>query len=402
MCMYGRAERSVSQRPVSNRRARPARIVQERQRREVRESNAVATCWNDPFAFLNVKLKDKPVKEEQLSSCYNLNIASSYDRLCRTVERFMRFFGKPFDFAPKKRSNIVEKLDGLISWFEPKVEELGFQLATLKHDPYDEDCADIDFVVYSPCAELEMKVIVFIASPAETLPPKAAELYKEFISFVSDSMCIYIGANSDNYYLDMIMTYHDDPDQDIEELEGEDREHLQKRRDTVAAYREGGKYEKLFEEIRRLHPENLKERMEQYIEECDDFDVCHLFKVIVDGLPVVKQMNIHWFDFNPDVDGFTEEGDGYIEVFSQQAILYSDNDGIEDALIQALENDYNCGVNPVDYNLHLWLSEELKDDEIREFAEAIDLGSRFSKWIVDFYHAVKKFDKIQEEEDEYI
>ena len=399
--MYGRAERPVSQRPVSDRRARPARIVQERPKREVGVSDATAACWNDPFVFLNVRLKDKPVTGEQVGSCYNLNIASSYGRLCRAAERFLRFFDIPFDFAPKKRSTIVRKLDALISWFEPKVEELGFKLATLKHDPYDEDCADIDFVVYSPCADLEMKVIVFIVSPAETLPPKGAQLYKEFIKFVSDSMCIYIGANSDNYYLDMVMSYHDDPEQDIEELEGEDRAYLEKRRNIVAAYREGGEYERLFEEIRRLRPENLKERMERYIEECDDFDVCHLFKVLVEGLPVVQQMNIHWFDFNPDIDGFSEDGEGYIEVFSQQAILYSDNDGIESALIQALENDYNCGVMPVDYNLHLRLSEELKDDDIREFAQAIDLGSRFAKWNVDYYHAVSKFDKIQEE-DEYI
>lgn len=343
------------------------------------------------------------VTEDHITGCYNLKIKSSYDRLCKVAARFLKYFGQPFDFEPDVKDNLLKKFDALISWFEKKVEEQGLSLATLKHDPYDEDCGDIDFVVYSTCSELEMKVIIFIASPAETLPHSARELYMEFIKFVSDRMCIELGNNSDNYYLDMVFSYHDDPEQDIEELDGTDREYLQKRRDVIAAYKENGAYWKLFKQIERLKPENLEQRIREYVKKCEYSDVKRLFQVILEGLPIIQKMNIHWFDFNPDFDGIEENEDSFIDTLACQAILYSNNDGIENALINTLENDYNCGVCPVGYNIHLWLSEETKDEHIEELMENLDLGSRFAEWNIKFYDVVKVFDKIQEEqEDEYI
>lgn len=402
MCMYVRTEGTVPQRPVSNRRGRPARLVQERLGRKVGTSGAVATRGSDPLAFLNGKIEDLPVTEEKFSSCFNLNIRSSYERLRSVTARFLKCLGKESCFVPVEKAGVVENLDNLQSWFEKEISELGLELQVTKHDPYDEDCGDIDFVVYSTCYELDMKVLIFIVSPVETLPTKAAGLYRQFIKFVSDSMSIRIGTSTDNYYLDMVMSYHDDLEQDIEELEGEDRMLLEERRKVIAAYKDGGEYDKLFEQIRRLSPESsesLKKRMEEYIKECNDADVCHLFKVLVDGLPLIKMMNINWFDFNPDVNGIKANDDSFIDVYSQQAILYSNNDGIEEALINALENDYNCGVLPVSYNIHMWLNDRQTEDDIREFMDNLDLGALFSRWMVDYYEASKKFDKIQEEDE---
>lgn len=401
MCIFSGAERPVSQRPVSDRKGRPARFVQERTKREIGTTNAVATCGNDPFAFLNVRLQEKALTEEYITGCFNLNIKSSYERLCSVCARFLKYFGQPFDFEPKNKSNVAESLDDLISWFEPKVEEYGLRLAVVKRDQYNEECADIDFVVYRPCSELDYKVIVFIVSPADTLPKPAAMLYKEFIKFVSDNMCIYIGKSTDNYYLDMTFSIFEDTDQDIEELDEEDGCYLQKKRDIVAAYKDGGKFDKLFKEIRCLHPKNLKRRMEKFVENCTSpklADVKKLFQVIIEGLPIIQKMNIHWFDFNPDLDGLSSHEDSFIEVYSQAAILYSDNDGIEEAYLRNIDNDYNCGVCPVSFNIHLWLREEMKDEHIKELMDNLDLGAKFQEWNCKFYDAVNRFDKIQEED----
>ena len=75
------------------------------------------------------------------------------------------------------------------------------------HDIYDEDCSEIDFVVYNPIPELELNVAVFITSPVETLPKKAADLYAKFIKFLSSRMSLTLDIeHTNNYYLDMAMS----------------------------------------------------------------------------------------------------------------------------------------------------------------------------------------------------
>ena len=369
--MYVRTERPVSSGVVQHHKGRHARNVQKLHEDARRTSSAIAAHKDDTFGFLNETFKEIAVTDELMSGCYGLNIASSYDRLCTVAAVF----------------------EALMEWFEKRVNELGFQLAIVKYDPYDWENGDIDFVVYNPIEELEMMVTGIIASPVETLPKKAAELYARFLKFFSDSTTVSLGYNSDNYYLDMVIESYDDPEQDLEELDEEDREYLEQRRTLVADYKTG-KYKKMFEEINRLDTDGLYEDIAAYIHECKDHDVRHLFEVLLEGMPIVGKMNIHWFDFNPEVDGITEAQDSFIEVFSQQMILYSFNDGIEESVINALENDYNCGVIPVGYNQRLRLHESLDYNDIADFVDNRNLGHDFAKWSADYYHAVNKFDAI--------
>lgn len=397
--MYVRTEGSVSQRALRHRKERPARNVQDRHEGKGRKSGAVAALKDDAFDFLNVAIKDIAVTEEYFIGCFGLNLRGSYERLLTVSAKFLEFFGKPFDFKPDEAEDLTARFDALTEWFDKQVTDLGFQLATVKRDPHDMECGDIDFVVYNPCYELELKVCVFIVSPVETLPKKAAYLYGQYIKFLSDSMSIGMGLeHSDNYYLSMVSDTYDDPEQDIDELDEEDRAMLQKRRKLIDDYNTG-RYKKLFDELERVKPYRLVKGIESYIKECEDADIVHLFKVLLDGFPLVAKMNIHWFDFNPDEDGLEESTDSYIDVFAQNAILYSFNDGIEDTLIDYLENDYNCGVIPVGWNQRLYLFDGIADDDIREFVDNRNLALDFSKWMVDYYNAVKMFDAIKEKDE---
>ena len=397
MCMYVRTERPVSSGVVRHHKARPARNVQKLHEDARRTSSAIAAHKDDTFGFLNETFKELAVTDELMSGCYGLNIASSYDRLRTVSAVFVGYFDKPFDFEPPTNADTAQRLEALMEWFEKRVNEQGFQLATVKYDPYDWENGDIDFVVYNPIEELEMMVTGIIASPVETLPKKASELYARFLKFFSYSTTVSLGYNSDNYYLDMVIESYDDSEQDLEELDEEDRKYLEQRRTLVADYKTG-KYKKMFEEIDRLDTNGLYEDIAAYIHECKEHDVRHLFEVLLEGMPIVGKMNIHWFDFNPEVDGITEAQDSFIEVFSQQMILYSFNDGIEEGVINALENDYNCGVIPVGYNQRLRLHESLDYNDIADFVDNRNLGHDFAKWSADYYHAVNKFDAIQEED----
>ena len=398
MCIYVRTERKVSQGAVRHRKDRPAELVQEQHARKSK-SKAAATHEADPFDFLNVKIESKAVTEEHMPSCFALNLESSYDRLCKVSAKFLDYFGKPFDYEPPK-DNSAGKFDALVTWFEKKVEEVGFLFATVKHDSYDEDCGDIDFVVYNPTYKLEMKVTSFIVSPVETLPKKAAYLYARFIKFLSRQMCLSLDIeHTDNYYLDMAINYFGDPEENIDELEGEDKKMLQERRDLIASYKTG-KYKKIYDEINRLEANGLEKDIDQFIAECKDKSVVYLFKVLKKGLPIVSKMNIHWFDFNPDKDGIEDSQDSYIEVFNQQMILYSFNDGIEDEVVRLLDSDYNCGLIPVGYNMHLTLHKSLKREDVAEFVDNRNLGNDFYEWYNEYYNAVKKFDPIKDEDDD--
>lgn len=400
MCMYAGTEGSVSQGALRHSKERPARNVQDCHEGTRRKPGAVASLKDDAFDFLNATFQDIAVTEEYFIGCFGLNLRDSYERLLTVSAKFLEYFGRPFDFKPDEAEDLAARFDALTEWFDKQVTDLGFLLATVKRNPHDMECGDIDFVVYNPCHELEFKVCVFIVSPVETLPKKAACLYGQFIKFLSDSMCVGLGIeDSDNYYLSMVADTYYDPDQYIEELDEEDKAMLERRHRLMENYK-NGRYKKLFDEIERLKPYRLVQGIESYIKECEDADVVHLFKVLLDGFPLVAKMNVHWFDFNPDEDGIEECTDSYIEVFSQNAILYSFNDGIEDTLIEYLENDYNCGVIDVGWNQRLRLYDGITEDDIREFVENRNLGFEFSKWICDYYDAVKKFDAIQEEENE--
>lgn len=400
MCMYVRTEGPVPQRALRNRKERPARNVQKHNEGTGRKPGAVTALKDDAFDFLNVKYEDVAVTEEYFAGCFGLNLRESYDRLLTVSAKFLEYFGKPFDFKPNEADDLTVRFDALTEWFGKHVSDLGFQLATVKRDPHDMECGDIDFVVFNPCYELELKVCVFIVSPVETLPKKAAYLYAQYMKFLSDSMCIGMGIeHSDNYYLSMVSDMFDDPEQDVEELDGEDKEMLQKRRKLMKDYKTG-RYKKIFDEIDSLKPYRLVQSIESYVKECKDGDIIHLFDVLLEGFPLVAKMNVHWFDFNPEEDGIEESQDSFIEVFSQNAILYSFNDGIEDQLIEYLENDYNCGVIPVGWNQRLRLYDGITEDDIREFVDNRNLAFEFSQWIGNYYYAVRKFDAIQEEENE--
>ena len=160
-----------------------------------------------------------------------------------------------------------------------------------------------------------------------------------------------------------------------------------------------GEFWNLFNELyglSREKPENLYEALEEYLHECP-VNETELVEAMMEGIDIVKDMNCYWFEFNPDDDGIEDEygnygSDGYASSVFSSAILYSEHDGISDALLDSVNNEVNAGIMMTGWNIHQWLSPKMKKSDILEFMRCKDLCSSFDKWIRTFYRATEKFD----------
>lgn len=365
-----------------------------------RKSDSSSPKGGNPFAFLNEKLEIIPISDKQILSSFGIDSAKNYNMLREVGSRFLKHFGVEENVEFYNCSSDSEKLGSLIEWFESKVVEHGFNFSAIKMDT-DSD-TDIDFVVYKNMEAMDWMVCTIYCSPADNLSKEGSDVYKRYIKFISDYMGIGLGIedNEQNYYLCMLSEcYSDEDNEQFDQTDWEKEERL-KRQEIMNEYKEGGKFHKLFEEIKNIPDfsyEELLRKLEWYRNVCPDNERS-LAECMIDGLPIVPKMGCDRFDFNPESGLFGEENDGFVSVPLTSAILYSIHDGIGDEFVDMLNNDINSGMESCGWNMWMCLDDKMTDADIREFIDNKDIGSDFSDWICRFNEESGKFDNYEQTE----
>ena len=344
-------------------------------------------------AFLTTKVEPIRPTENKVAMQFGINIESSYKRVMACCRRFMKFVGMKFDFVPTKGLSRSQQLGELIEYFEKKIEPLGLSLCVSKKTPQGEEKKVLECVVYREGLELNETIIILYAAPARYLSEGTSALYKRFFKFVSDCTNIPLGINDhgENFYLDMLLNCEDAFD--FEEPEEPDADSV------VMKYREDGEFWNLFDEIYGLPQETdetLLADMRAYRKDCPNEEV-DLLDAMIEGVPIIKDANFYWFEFNPEDDGLPNEYgstdcDGWASSVFASAILFSEHDGMGEQLLDCVNNEVNAGIMMSGFNIHQWLSPTTKKEDIDEFMRCKDLAASLDKWTCLFYGEASKFD----------
>lgn len=333
-----------------------------------------------------------------MEGMFHINIDKSYANILSCCKRFLKFIGIKFDFKPTKGLNKIQMIVELIHYFETKIEPLGLTFIVSKKGRKGTEIDVLQCIVYRCGKELDDTIVILYCAPARYLSPAGCQMYKRFMKFVSNSTNIPLGIpkHTDNFYLDGIINFYEDEDFYIYgDEENEEKEFLP----VIEKYKQDGEFWKLFNEIKRLpneKTEDLYKALKEYLNQCPVKET-EVVDAMIDGINIVKDANCYWFNFNPDDDGFPDEYDQYCcneyssSVLSS-AILFSEHDGISDALIDSINNEVNSGVTMSGWNIHQYLSPKMRKEDILEFMRCKDLCASLSKWLIKFYRATEKFD----------
>ena len=349
-------------------------------------------------AFLTSKIEPIRPADKDAAGRFGIRFDKSYAFILACCKRFLKFVGIDYDYEPKAGLTLSQKLGELIEYFESKVEPLGLTLVVSKKFPQGDETDVLQCVVYRWGRELEETIVILYCSPARYLSPAGGQMYKRFMKFVTDSTHIPLGIpeQSENFYLDCIMNMYEEYDFDRNE---DDEEDMKDKEPVLEKYKKNGEFWNLFDEIyglSREKPEDLYDAMEEYLHKCP-VNETELVEAMMEGIDIVKDMNCYWFEFNPDDDGIEDEygnygSDGYASIVFASSILYSEHDGISDALLDSVNNEVNAGMMMTGWNIHQWLSPKMKKSDILEFMRCKDLCASFDKWMRTFYRAAEKFD----------
>lgn len=344
-------------------------------------------------AFLTTPIDVIRPADNNAAERFDINIGKSYKRLMACCKRFLKFVGVEYDFAPTNGLSESQRLGELIEYFEKKLQPLGLSLCMSKKTPQGDEQKVLESVVYRWGKELEDVIVIMYAGPARYLSEKTSMLYKRFFKFVSDSMNIPLGINEhgENFYLQMLMDCEDAFD--FEEPEEPDPE------GPIAKYRQDGEFWNFFDEVGSLpqeRQETLLADMQAYRNECPNEEL-DLLDAMVWGIPIVNDMNCFWFEFNPEDDGLPDEygrtdNDGWSSSVFASAILFSENDGVGEQLLDCINNEVNSGIMMSGWNIHQWLSPTMKKADIDEFMRCKDILKPFDEWLSVFYREASKFD----------
>lgn len=378
----------VSQRAVRNNPSGLAPLRHERSRRTKGKKDASAASKRNAFDFLNMEVEELGNDITLLS--YGIDCSGCYDGLLEGISRFFSYYGKSVDFVPAQGDSYSENLASLINYIMEKSSEMEYKFTAMSYDPNDEIYSKINFVVYAEDYALENEVVVFYACPAKYMSQKGGELYKRFIQFVSNSMGVPLGANTDNYHLDMVFDMY------INEMEADPDEEIyvgsKENGEIAKEYREGS-FNKYFDDIRtmpRVTGTSLLNDLKEY-KECCPKDEKELVECMIDGVPLIGKINIHDYDFNPE--GYGDDDNSWLSSPLTTAILYSRNDGVVDAMISNINDEISSGSICYQWTRWLEIGKDLKEDSFEEFDRDHDLLSRFENWMVRFYELTDKFDK---------
>ena len=349
-------------------------------------------------AFLTTTIEPIRPSEKDATARLGINIDNSYSNVLACCKRFLKFVGIEFDYEPIVGFTKSQALGELIDYFENKIEPFGLSLVVSMKFPQGDETDVLQCVVYRWGSELEDTIVILYCAPARYLSPAGSQMYKRFMKFVSDCTQIPLGIpeHSENFYLDCMMNMYDEDDFDHYE---DDEEEVKEKDPVLEKYKVDGEFWNLFDEIyglSREKPEDLYEALEEYLHECP-VNETELVEAMMEGIDIVKDMNCYWFEFNPDDDGIEDEygnygSDGYASSVFASAILYSEHDGISEALLDSVNNEVNAGIMMTGWNIHQWLSPKMKKADILEFMRCKDLCASFDKWLRTFYRATEKFD----------
>ena len=349
-------------------------------------------------AFLTSKIEPIRHTDKDVAGRFGIRLDKSYAFILACCKRFLKFVGIEFDYEHKAGLTLSQKLGELVEYFESKVEPLGLSIVVSKKNCQGSETDVLECAVYRWGRELEDTIVILYCAPARYLSPAGSQMYKRFMKFVSDSTQIPLGIpeHSENFYLDCIMNMYEEDDFDHYE---DDEEEVKEKDHVLEKYKMDGEFWNLFDEINGLSiekPEDLYEALEEYLHECP-VNETELVEAMMEGIDIVKDMNCYWFEFNPDDDGIEDEygnygSDGYASSVFSSAILYSEHDGISDALLDSVNNEVNAGIMMTGWNIHQWLSPKIKKADILEFMRCKDFCASFDKWLRTFYRATEKFD----------
>lgn len=346
-------------------------------------------------AFLTSKIEAIRPTDKDIAGRFGIRLDKSYANVLACCKRFLKFVGTEFDFKPTAGLTLSQRLRELIEYFESKIEPLGLTLVVSKKFPQGDETDTLQCVVYRWGKELEDTIVILYCAPAKYLSPAGSQMYKRFMKFVSDSTAIPLGIpeHSVNFFLDCIMNMYEEDDFDHYE---DDEEKVKEKDPVLEKYKKDGEFWNLFDEINGLpseKPQDLYEALEVYLHECP-VNETELVESMMEGIDVVKDANCYRFEFNPDEDGIEDEygNDGYASSVFASAILYSEHDGISDALLDNVNNEVYAGVMMTGWNIHQWLSLKMKKADILDFMRCKDLCASFDKWLRSFCKATEKFD----------
>lgn len=350
-------------------------------------------------AFLTTTIEPIRPTDKDAAGRFDIRLDKSYANVLACCNRFLKFVGIKFDYEPKAGLSLSQRLGELIEYFENKIEPLGLKLVVSKKLPQGDETDVLQCAVYRWGKELEDTIVILYCAPAVYMSAAGGQMYKRFMKFVSDSTNIPIGINehSENFYLDCIINMYEDEDFDHYDDEEEEVEH--EKDPVIDKYKKDGEFRKLFDEINGLpreKPEDLYEALEEYRHECP-VEETELVEVMMEGINVVKDANCYWFEFNPDDYGIENQygdygSDGYASSVFASAILYSEHDGISEALLDNVNNEVNAGIMMTGWNIHQWLSPKMKKADILDFMRCKDLCASLDEWLRKLYRATEKFD----------
>ena len=327
----------------------------------------------DSRSFLNERIGTKQLSDVGL---LDVELEQAYGNFVKGLKRFYGDLGRSL-MIPNK-GDISERMCQLLEWVCSDLEKIGLELSVWKIDDYD---MDLNFTVYKNVLCLNDVLFTFYLSPIDCLKGQESDIYKRFIAFMTRcfGVCIDL-AFPDNDYVSMIL---DSMFEDMDE-EGEESRMLK-------FYKEE-RILKLFKEIDSMKVD--EERLRKDIEDCmekSDGDVRRLMEVMYKGMDILPHMCLGCYDFNPCNDGF-RSNDSYIRIEQCVAFCYSCQDGLDEIIIDTVNNDCYCGLLTPGFNKYVHLDSDYSREEFDNLVGSDDIQERFVKWSDEFYQIEKKFD----------
>ena len=340
--------------------------------RERRRAPRPSTKRTYSFDFLNTSFNTRDVIDSMAKDL--LDIDTSTDTISKSIKNFLALYGKDVDFTGMGLSEIISKSESLFS-------ELNLNFNARKK--YGNNL--IQPYVYVSSHVFDFTVLVFYCSPAENLSEEVGLLYKKFIKYISQEMSLSIGLDEDNFYLSAYLDMYCD-----EEMCQED-DYYMGIYEAAKSYREGD-INHLFKSIEdiNLRRGELRRDLEDYLKNhtCPEDEIVSL---MLEGLDYIGNANVYEWSFNEDDDGFNTP-DHIINLSLMSMILYDPNDKLTDGVIDAIDNDYGCGVEILPWQKGVNISDlSTLQHAKNELNGALNSLEDFHNWFNKFYKEAEKY-----------
>lgn len=355
-----------------------ASVKGDNERRAGRKETRSSSRRTDSCAFLNTKIIDIPVTETDI---FIVDLNKSYDVFVKGLKKFYKMMHRKLVLPKQDKASVM--LGELIEWVQIDLQNVGLYLSVWR--VYDDE--ELNFTVFKNVHVLEDTLFTFYLSPADTLNKELSCLYKRFIKYAGDCLGTNIVIDgSSNYYLDMIvnMMFDDIPDDD------EGYAHEKRLIDVYT----NGHIKELYEEINKLvaEPNKLVKDLEAYRKKAEGKEI-DLVELLIDGMDILPYMHMWRYDFNPYNDGF-EENEGFMDIASSIAFVYNHNDGLEEMLIDTINNDMNCGIVSTGWNKYVHIDTGFTKEDVDFLVSNDNIQKDFVDWTYKYYNLVtKEFNK---------